>query len=143
MIITENLELKGGDLAPGAAVEFDLRIPYRWVKVAQVNVVQLKPGAMHCIPEIWESTEARDAGYDRAFLYQLLYSRDIILEADEGGKYGEGLNPVAIYKDRNPGRDATHEDRTWNLHCRLTNLPTGTASDFAVSIKIAEIGERV
>lgn len=140
MYITENLTVNGGDLAPGSAVNFDLVIVSRFCKIAFIKIVQLTAGAVDIDFQIWESTAARGDPGNRANLYQQIITRHITLTPLQGGQYGESLagDPMP-YNDR----DDVDEERTYRLHCRLDNFAGGTASDFAVSIKIADMGERV
>jgi hypothetical protein len=61
------------------------------------------------------------------------------MTVEQGGEYGESLSgdPMPYYD-----RDAVDEESTFRLHCRLENdALAGTASDFAVTIKIADMGE--
>ncbi len=138
MYITENLTINSGDLPVGDAVIFDLPIVSRWCKIVSIKIVQLTAGAMHIDFEVWESTAARAGPVNRANLYQLPLTRNITIVPAGGAQYSESLagSPMP-YKDR----DAVDEERTYRLHCRLENFNDGTLSDFAVSIKIADIGE--
>jgi hypothetical protein len=136
--ITENLAI--GNIAPGAAIDFDLVINSQHCKIVSINIVQLTDGVMQILFSIWESTAARAAPLNRANLYQQILMRNIDMAAGEGAQYGESLagDPLP-YKDR----DAVDEERTYQLHCRLENLGGGIASDFTVSVKIADMGENV
>lgn len=137
--IIEDLTVNDGDIALGDFATFDLVIKSRWCKIAAASVVQLTAGAMKCILEVYESTAARDSGYARNLLYQLVYSRPLDLTAAQGGFYHENLEPPQLFKDR----DAVDEERTYRLHCKLVNLVGGTASDFAVVLKMLDIGEKL
>ncbi len=141
MYITENLTVNGGDLALGDAVNFDLRIVGKFCKIVSIKIVQLTAGLMDIDFQVWESTAARDDPTNRANLYQEIIARHITLTALQGGQYGESLagDPMP-YNDR----DDVDEERTYRLHCRIDNFAAGgTASDFAVSIKIADMGENI
>jgi hypothetical protein len=95
---------------------------------------------MNATFEVWESTEARDLGYPRDRMYQLVLRRDMRYDAGEGAKYGEDVNPPCYYKDR----DAIDEEATYQLHCRLINeIADSTISDFSISLKLADISEKV
>lgn len=140
MYKTENLTINGGNLAPGAACTFDLVIKSLWCKIVAVKIVQIVPGDMDVIIQFWESTIAQTNPLDRTYFYQLPYQRRITLTVAEGGQYAESLagEPMPYWD-----RDTVDEERTYRLHGRLENLVGGTASDFAVSITIADIGEGV
>jgi hypothetical protein len=89
--------------------------------------------------EVYESTAAQASGAsNRANLYQQTLARQINVTLAQGSQYGESLagNPIP-YIDR----DTRDEESTYMLHCRLENGSGGTASDFAVSITVADIGE--
>lgn len=137
LYISESLAVNGGNLPLDAAVEFDIAIRSRWAKIHSVKLVQRAVGPMRCTIEVWESAAARDSGYDRALMYQNVYLRPLDLAADEGAQYQEVVWPPVFYKDR----DAPDEERTWMLHCRITNHAGGTASDFDVVFKLGTIGE--
>lgn len=140
MYTVEDLTINDGDIALGEAVTFDLVIRSRECKICYIKLVQLTAGAMDATLEIWESTAARADPSNTAYLYQLILSRRPELDADEGGQIGESLtgNPMPYYD-----RDAEDEDRTHRIHCRLVNNPAGTVSDFAIAVKIADMGEKV
>lgn len=134
MYLTEKLAVNAGDLAPGAAVNFDLPIKGRWVKFCNVKIVQLKSAAnMHIIVEAWMTTAARAAPGTRTNFVRKPYSRNITVAA--GGEYSEILagNPVH-YEDM----DADTEDHQRYIHIRLENQPDGTGSDFDVSLVVAD-----
>ena len=139
MYETENLTINGGALAAGGIVTFDLPIKSRWCKIVSIKIVQIVAGAMDVYFEIYESTAAQIAGGAvRTNLYQQTLARQIDVTIAQGAVYGESLagNPMP-YHDR----DTRDEESTYMLHCRLENGSGGTASDFAVSITVADIGE--
>jgi hypothetical protein len=139
MYETENLTVNSGTLAAGGVVTFDLPIKSRWCKIVSVKIVQIIAGAMEIRFEVYESTAAQAVGpANRALLYQQTLGRTITQTIAQGGVYGESLagNPMP-YHDR----DARDEESTYMLHCRLENALAGTASDFAVSVTVADIGE--
>jgi hypothetical protein len=133
----ENLAINGGNIpANGTVVEFNLQIAGRWCKIAYVKIVQLTAGLMEIDFDIVEDEETFDPG-NRATFYLRKYRRTISQTIPQGGEYGEALSPMIPYKDReDPGEENRHD-----LHCRLTNKPGGTASDFAVVIGLADISE--
>ena len=136
MFNVENLTIKGGSIpADGAEVRFNLKIPGRWVKIANIKIVQLTAGDMNIDFDIWETSDYNPA--TRADLYKRKLRRNIVQTAAQGGEYGEAILPAIPYKDR----DTPGEERTYQLHCRLKNNTGGTASDFAVVITLADIGE--
>jgi hypothetical protein len=137
IIWTEEDLAAGG---PGSTVNFDLPINSRFCKISYIKIVQLTGGAMDLDLEIWESTAARGDPANRNLFYQQILSRHLTLTAVQGGQYGESLSgdPMPYYD-----RDAQDEEKTYRLHCRLENFAGGTASDFAVSVKVADPGERV
>ena len=128
------------DVTPGAPLILDLTIKSRWCKILYIGIVQLTAGDMEIDFEIWESTATRADPANRASFYQLILSRRISQTVLQGGQYGESLagDPMP-YTDR----DAETEEKTHNLHIRIQNFAAGTASDFAVSIKVADMGENV
>ena len=139
MYKTENLTVNSGNLAVGGVVNFDLPIKSRWCKIVSVKIVQLTAGAMNVLLEVWESTAAQlVGGAARANLYQQPYTRKIAVTVAQGSQYGESLagNPIPYYD-----RDPKDELNTYMIHCRLENDLAGTASDFAVSITVADVGE--
>jgi hypothetical protein len=125
-------------LAIGDRVEFDIPILSRWCKIAQIKIVQQTAGPMDISFEVWEETPIYEG--NRIEMHKNVIRRNITLTAIKGGWYGESLvNNLILYKDReDPG-----EEREYNLHCALVNEVDGTASDFHVLFKIAEIGELV
>lgn len=130
----------GVDVAPEAHVDFDLAIKSRYCKICYIKIVQLTAGAMDVDFEVWESTVSRNAGLAvRTNLYLLKLTRSIELIDVQGGQYGENLNPPIAYVDR----DTVDEGRTYQIHCKIYNRTGGTASDFDVSLKIADTGEEV
>ena len=137
-IIWTTADLAAGGI--GSTVNFDLPINSRFCKIAYLEIIQLTGGAMDCDLEIWESTAARADPANRNVLYQLILSRHITQTGAQGAQYGESLSgdPMPYYD-----RDAQDEEKTYRLHIRLENFAGGTASDFAVSIKVADPGERV
>lgn len=140
MYTVQDLTVNDGDLALGSAKTFDLPIRSRACKICYIKLVQLTAGKMDLTFQIWESTTAQGDPHNQALLYQLILTRRIELDAAEGGQYGESLtrNPLP-YDDR----DTVDEDKTYRLHCRIVNNPAGLASDFAVVVKIADMGEDV
>jgi len=133
-----HITMNAGIPVTGVVKEFDLKIKSRWTKICYIKIVQLNPGAMDVTFDIFEKS-----GIDESIRTNLVYNvlrRNIEMTAVQGAQYGESLTDHPIpYKDR----DAVDEERTYNLHCRLSNYPGGTASDFEVSIKLADIGEGV
>jgi len=136
------------------ALRFDLPITSKFCKIVYIGIVQLSPGPMETNFEIWESTAARLAPDLRANFYQKILSRQITMTVDQGGEYGESLSGDPMpYFDRDSlpvsaGGDATlaarmiDEPGVHYLHCRIENdITDGTLSDFAVTIKIADMGE--
>ncbi len=122
-------------------LRFDLPITSKFCKIVYIGIVQLTPGPMQINFEIWESTAARLLPNTRANLYQKIINRRITMTQEQGGEYGETLagGPMPYYD-----RDAVDEESTYRLHCRLENdVSAGTESDFAVTIKIADMGENV
>lgn len=120
-------------------LNFDLPLTSRFCKIVYIGIVQLTHGIMDVNFEIWESTAARGVPFDRANFYQKILSRKIDMTADQGGEYGESLSgdPMPYFD-----RDAIDEESTYRLHCRIENdITDGTLSDFAVTIKIADMGE--
>ena len=121
------------------ALNFDLPVLSRFCKIVSIGIVQLTAGPMQISFEVWESTVARASPDVRANFYQKIINRRIEMTVDQGGEYGESLSgdPMPYYD-----RDAVDEESTFRLHCRIYNDVTdGTASDFAVTIKIADMGE--
>lgn len=121
------------------AVNFDLPITGRFCKIVYIGIIQLTSGPMQMNFEIWESTGARSAPDARTNFYQKILNRRITMTQVQGGEYGESLagDPMPYFD-----RDAVDEERTYRLHCRIENdITDGTASDFAVTIKIADMGE--
>ena len=140
---TANLNAGGG----GSTVNFDLVVNSQFCKIAYIKIVQLTPGDMEIDFEICESTAARANPVLRANLYQQILTRRLSLTAAQGGQVGESLSgdPMPYY-DRDlsgPYANIADEEKTHRLHCRLENFAGGTASEFAVSIKVADMGERV
>jgi len=125
-------------LAISDRVEFDIPILSRWCKIAQIKIVQQTAGSMQISFEVWEETPIYEG--NRIEMHKNVIRRNILLDATEGGWYGESLvNNLILYKDReDPG-----EEREYNLHCALVNEAGGTVSDFHVLFKIADIGELV
>ena len=130
------------DLALSERIEFDIPILSRWCKIAQIKIVQQTAGKMEISFEVWEELPIFEG--NRLEMHKNVIRRNIVLTALQGGWYGESLiNNLILYKDReNPGDD-DRSDFQWNLHCALVNEAGGTASDFHVLLKIAEIGELV
>jgi len=135
MFNVENLTFNGGTLAPGGVATLDIPIPAKWVKIAYIKIVQLVAGIMVIDFDIWESSTYNPGLRDTFYLRRL--RRNISQTPAQGGEYGEALSPMVPYKDRDP----IDEEKTYCLHCRLRNDLTGTASDFAVVITLADIGE--
>jgi len=123
-------------LALSERVEFDIPILSRWCKITQLKIVQQTVGAMVISLEVWEETPIYEG--NRIEMHKNVLRRNIDLTAVQGGWYGESLvNNLILYKDReDPG-----EERAYNLHCALVNEAEGTASEFHVLFKIADIGE--
>ena len=139
-IIWTGLDLAAG--GAGSTVNFDLPVKSRWCKIVGIKIVQLTGGPMEISFQVWESTAMRAANAARTSLYQQLILRHITQTVVQGGQYGESLADAPMpYVDR----DAETEEKTHNLHIRIENLAgaTATASDFAVSIKVADMGEKV
>ena len=99
--------------------------------------------------EVWESTVARAAPDTRAYFYQKILNRRINQTVLQGGEYGESLSgdPMPYY-DRDAievdigGGLRTQLGEPYMLHCRIENdTAEGTLSDFAVTVKIADMGE--
>lgn len=140
MYKTENLAVNGGNITLGLAKTFDLKIPSRWCKIVAIKIVQLAPGPMDIMFEVWESTATQVAPGVRTNLYQMALLRNIVMGAALGSQYGESLTDAPMpYFDR----DAVDEESTYMIHCRLENNAGGTASDFAVSLTVADAGEAV
>ncbi len=121
------------------AVNFDLPITSRFCKIVYIGIVQLTAGPMEMNFEIWESTAARSSPDTRTNFYQKILNRRITMTRIQGGEYGESLSgdPMPYYD-----RDAVDGEHTYRLHCRIENdITDGTESDFAVTIKIADMGE--
>ena len=119
----------------GNVVEFDVVVPSRWCKIAYVKIVQYQPGAMDISFDIFERS-----GIDESNRRNLIYStyrRNIDIAAIGGGQYGEALGTYLPYKDQ----DDVDEERTYRIHCRIQNEAGGTASDFGVVIRCADISE--
>lgn len=121
----------------GNIVEFDIRIPGKWCKLVYVKIVQYEAGAMDVSFDISEKSNV-DEGIRRNWIHNV-YRRNIDIEADGGGQYGEALSRPMPYKDK----DEETENRVYNLHCRLQNEGGGTVSDFGVVVKLADIAEVV
>lgn len=133
-IIWTGLDING-------ALNFDLPVLSRFCKIVFIGIVQLTAGPMDIAFEVWESTAARAAADVRANFYQKIINRKIVMTVDQGGEYGESLSgdPMPYYD-----RDAVDEESTYRLHCRIENdIADGTASDFAVTVKIADMGQNV
>lgn len=141
MFIVEDLTLEGGNIPTDDTEHFyELNIPFPWVKIAYVKLVQLTGGAMDCTLCLNEIPNLDDG--IRANLYAQVYRRHITLIPAEGAQYGEVPNQPIPYKDRTtPTVDHPATDR--RLHVALINHFAGTASDFALSVKLAGIGETV
>ena len=124
------------DLALSERVEFDIPILSRWCKIAQIKIVQQTAGKMEIAFEVWEETPIYEG--NRIEMHKNVIRRNIVLTAVQGGWYGESLvNNLILYKDReDPG-----EEHAYNLHCALVNEAGGTASEFHVLFKIADIAE--
>lgn len=139
------------ELGLGDRVEFDIRIKSQWCKIAQLKIIQQTAGPMKITIEVWEETPIYEG--NRLELHKNVLRRNIELDvAALGGWYGESLvNNLILYKDRTPstlamrrGLTPDHdEERQYNLHCALVNELGGTASDFHVLLKIAEVGELI
>jgi hypothetical protein len=133
----------GADLAAGgigSTVNIDLAVKSRWSKIVGIKIVQLAGGPMEISFQVWESTAMRIANALRTSLYQQVILRHITQTVVQGGQYGESLADAPMpYVDR----DAETEEKTHYLHIRIENLGGGTASDFAVSVKVADMGENV
>ncbi|MCK4697501.1 MAG: hypothetical protein KAT53_04240 [Dehalococcoidia bacterium] len=136
--LSGNIYQATAPLALSERVEFDIPILSRWCKIAQIKIVQQTMGAMAISFEVWEETPIYEG--NRLEMHKNVIRRNILLDATEGGWYGESLvNNLILYKDReDPG-----EERAYNLHCALVNEAGGTVSDFHVLFKIADIGEVV
>ena len=137
------------ELGIDGALRFEKNITSRFCKIVSIGIVQLAVGQMEMNFEIWESTAARLAPDDRANFYQKILNRRISQTVVQGGEYGESLSgdPMPYYD-----RDAIETDLggglrrqlegPYHLHCRIENdVSAGTLSDFAVTIKIADMGE--
>jgi hypothetical protein len=129
-------------------VEFDIPILSRWCKIAQIKIVQQTAGAMKIAFEVWEEIPIYEG--NRIEMHKNVIRRNLELTALQGGWYGESLvNNLILYKDREePLYDPDASERVpyhgpYNLHCALVNEVGGTASDFHVLFKIADIGELV
>lgn len=130
------------NLALSERVEFDIPILSRWCKIAQIKIVQQTTGAMAIAFEVWEETPIYEG--NRIEMHKNVIRRNITLTAIQGGWYGESLvNNLILYKDREEPGDDDQSDFQWNLHCALVNEAGGTASEFHVLFKIADIGEAV
>ncbi len=144
-IIWTTVNLNAG--GPNSICTFDLPVNSQFCKIAYIKIVQLTAGPMEIDFEIWESTAARNGPIVRTNLYQQILTRRYSLVAAMGAQVGESLSgdPMPYY-DRDlsgPYVDVADEEKTYRLHCRLENFAGGTASDFAVSVKVADPGERV
>lgn len=131
-----NLYQATAPLALSERVEFDIPILSRWCKIAQIKIVQQTAGKMEIAFEVWEETPIYEG--NRIEMHKNVIRRNIVLTAVQGGWYGESLvNNLILYKDReDPG-----EEHAYNLHCALVNEAGGTASEFHVLFKIADIAE--
>lgn len=130
--------VRQSNLAIGDRVEFDIRIKSRWCKLISIKIIQLIAGQMEVSFEIWEETPIQEGV--RTEMHKNVIRRNISQTPIQGAWYGESLanNPMP-YKDReDPGKEYLHY-----LHCALVNELGGTVSDFAVSIKLADIGELI
>lgn len=132
------ISMNAGIPADGTIKEFDIPIKSQWCKICYIKIVQHQPGAMDATFDVFEKSSI-DEGV-RHNLHFNVIRRNIELTAAQGGQYGESLTDHPIpYVDR----DTVDEERTYALHCRMSNEPGGTASDFTVLIKIADMGEAV
>jgi len=132
-----HITMNAGIPADGTVKEFDLQIKARWCKICYIKIVQHETGPMDVTFDIFEKSGI-DEGI-RHNMYLNVLRRPIELTVLQGGQYGESLSQPIPYMDR----DAVDEERTYCLHCRISNDVGGTASDFTVSIKLADIGEGV
>lgn len=132
------ISMNAGIPANGTVKEFDMDIKGRWCKICYIKIVQHQPGAMDVTFDVFEKSSI-DEGIRHNMHFNVI-RRNIELTAAQGGQYGESLvhNPIP-FKDR----DEVDGERTYQLHCRMSNEPGGTASDFTVLIKLADIGEVV
>ena len=97
----------------------------------------MKTGPMNITFDIFEKSGIDEGVRSNLYLNMLKISPDPLAVA-RGGQLGLNYtgNPLP-YCDR----DDVNAERTFNLHCRLTNEHDGTASDFAVSIKVGDMLE--
>lgn len=131
------------------ALDFDLPVRSRFCKIVYIGIVQLTHGKMDMNFEIWESTAARGLPFARTNFYQKILNRQIEMTPAQGGEYGESLSGDPMpYFDRDDietdlgGGRRRQLEGPYYLHCRIENDATeGTLSDFAVTIKIADMGE--
>lgn len=136
MIIVEDLTLEGGNIPTDDSEHFyELQIPATWMKIVYVKLVQITNGKMNCTVCINEIANLDDG--IRTNLYAQVFRRHITLADTEGAQYGEALTEFIPYKDREATKDLRR------LHIAIINHAAGTASDFALSVKLADIGEDV
>jgi hypothetical protein len=136
MIIVQDLTLEGGNIPTDDSEHFyELPIPGEWMKIAYVKLVQITNGKMNCTLCINELSNLDDG--IRTNLYAQVFRRHITLADTEGAQYGETLTDPLPYKDR----EATTALR--RLHIAIINHALGTASEFALVVKLADIGEDV
>ena len=128
----EDLTINDGSLALGESKEFDIKMGCNWAKVRQVKLVQLSEGPMNVTFELWEKDSSGYDSADRSTFYLRNLRRTIVQTPEQGAEFLEILNPELLYFDR---------DKSGELHCRIMNHDGGTASDFAIIIKCAEVGE--
>jgi len=131
----EDLTINDGNLpADGSAKAFDVKTGCNWAKIRSIKIVQLIAGAMNITFEIWEKDSSGYNPVQRSDFYKRILRRNINQGAEEGAEYLEIINPELLFHDR---------DLSGELHCRLVNNAGGTASDFALVVKCAEVGEEL
>lgn len=130
----EDLTVNDANLAIGSAKQFDIRMGSDWAKIRSAKLVQLITGPMNITFEIWEKDENGYDYTDRSTFHLRVLRRSFVQTEQQGAEIHEILEPMLLYFDR---------DKTGEIHCRLTNNFGGTASDFALVLKCAEIGESI
>jgi hypothetical protein len=117
-------------------VNFDLKISSEWVKFCHIKIVQLAVGDLHLVFEAWNTTAARSAPSTRTNFIRKPFTREPTIAAAKGGEYSEILAGQPMhYHDMDA---VTPDDSQHYIHCRLENQGDGTASDFDVSLIVAE-----
>lgn len=105
-----------------------------WAKLRTLKIVQLIEGPMNISLEVWEKSSGSYDPANRAHVYLRILRRTVIQTPEQGGEYEEIVDPGLLYFDRS---------LLGEIHCLLTNHVGGTSSDFAITIKCAEVGENL